>query len=299
MFKSNFLLIAALVLSTISFTSNAQSGKSLPKTNYKIGYAAITWGGDDRSAIKEIAELGFTGIQLRGNTFKEFDSKREELRSLLKANNLEFPILSGGNISPNESEWESQLALQTKQANFAKAFGAKYIQFTNNLRAKGAVPTKEELVAYGKALDRMGAEMKKLGIQAVYHNHMDQLGETPEEVDIILANCKSENIKLLLDVAHYHQGGGDPAAAIRKYKDRLVALHLKDVIDMPSPEKPNGYKFVELGEGKVNLPAIFKALKDIKFKEWAMIELDSKTSATRTAKESAEVSKNYLMKTLK
>ena len=36
-------------------------------------------------------------------------------------------------------------------------------------------------------------------------------------------------VKLELDIAHYQQGGGDPIAAIRRYHDRLLFLHIKDV----------------------------------------------------------------------
>src|SRR5947208_2361811 len=39
-----------------------------------FGYAAITWGGNDRQAIADIAALGFHGIQLRANVIKEFGS---------------------------------------------------------------------------------------------------------------------------------------------------------------------------------------------------------------------------------
>jgi hypothetical protein len=31
----------------------------------RFGYAAITWGGNDMQAIKDVSEVGFRGIQLR------------------------------------------------------------------------------------------------------------------------------------------------------------------------------------------------------------------------------------------
>jgi inosose dehydratase len=34
----------------------------------RFGYAAITWGGEDTQAIKDIREVGFHGIQLRANS---------------------------------------------------------------------------------------------------------------------------------------------------------------------------------------------------------------------------------------
>ena len=41
----------------------------------KLGYAAITWGGNDQLAIREVAETGFKGIQLRASTFETFGSR--------------------------------------------------------------------------------------------------------------------------------------------------------------------------------------------------------------------------------
>jgi len=40
-----------------------------------FGYAAITWGGNDVQAIKDISEAGFRGIQLRANILKEFGER--------------------------------------------------------------------------------------------------------------------------------------------------------------------------------------------------------------------------------
>ena len=60
-----------------------------------FGYAAITWGGNDRQAIADIAALGFHGIQLRANVIKEFGSAAE-LRNLLEKHQLKMVALSSG-----------------------------------------------------------------------------------------------------------------------------------------------------------------------------------------------------------
>ena len=39
---------------------------------FRLGYAAITWSGNDRQAIDDISGLGFRGIQLRANALQEF-----------------------------------------------------------------------------------------------------------------------------------------------------------------------------------------------------------------------------------
>src|SRR5580704_19699250 len=47
-----------------------------------FGYAAITWGGNDRQAIDDVSALGFRGIQIRSNCIEEFGSP-QPLRELL------------------------------------------------------------------------------------------------------------------------------------------------------------------------------------------------------------------------
>jgi inosose dehydratase len=63
-----------------------------------IGYAAITWGGNDRQAIEDIASVGFPGIQIRSNSVQEFGSGAA-LRELLDKNHIKMIALSSGNLS--------------------------------------------------------------------------------------------------------------------------------------------------------------------------------------------------------
>jgi inosose dehydratase len=78
-------------------------------------------------------------------------------------------------------------------------------------------------------LTEIGKRAVDLGVPVGYHNHMGSLGEAPEEVDRIMDAVDARYVKLELDIAHYQQGGGDPARAIRQYHDRLLFLHIKDV----------------------------------------------------------------------
>ena len=63
-----------------------------------IGYAAITWGGNDRQAIEDIASVGFPGIQIRSNSVQEFGSAAA-LREVLDKHHLKMIALSSGNLS--------------------------------------------------------------------------------------------------------------------------------------------------------------------------------------------------------
>ena len=148
-------------------------------------------------------------------------------------------------------------------------------------------------------LTEIGKRTADLGIPLSYHNHMNSIGERPEEVKWVLEATDPKYARLELDIAHYQQGGGDPVKAIHEYKDRHLFLHIKDVEpQQPVPgatgEQAQNYRFVELGRGKVDLPGVFKALADIRFSGWVVVELDRVPDDARTPKESAEICKKYL-----
>jgi inosose dehydratase len=130
---------------------------------------------------------------------------------------------------------------------------------------------------------------------------MNSLGEAPDEVEKILNEADPRYVNLLLDVAHYAQGGGDPVKAIKQYRDRILFLHIKDVESVtPGPgtnQRP--YRFVELGRGRVNLPAVLAALDEINFRGWAVVELDAVPDKARTPKESALIAKKYIEEKLR
>ncbi len=292
--RRDFLLKGALGLSAIQLADSAWASILNPtgKAKIKWGCAAITWNGQDEQAIKEIGSLGFKGIQLRGNTFEKYKTKTSELKDLLDKAGIKMPILSGGGGNPGTAE-QNKKALERwdAMAAFAAKMGADFLQITTAGRGGRTSIPMAELEAYGKFLNEAATIVnEKHGVQVLYHNHMDQLGEKPEEVDAILNYTDTKKVKLLLDIAHYTQGGGNPAEAIIKYKDRLSLLHIKDL-----KQTDKSYQFVELGNGAIDLKAVFNALNEVKFKGWCMVELDSVPDKTKTPLQCSEVSKNWLI----
>src|SRR6267142_4911117 len=261
----------------------------------RFGYAAITWNEKDDQAIKDISEIGFSGIQLRNNILKEYGDRPKALRDLLDQHHLVMVALSSGGVVTNTSTEASEIAKHVANAKFVHDVGGHYLQVTDSARPKNRQPEAADFKQLGRILTEIGKQTADLGVPLGYHNHMSSLGESPAEVDAIMSESDQRYVKLELDIAHYQQGGGDPAKAIRHYGNRLLFLHIKDVESLATPdERGRVYRFVELGRGKVDLPAVFAALKDVKFRGWAVIELDSVTDQSRGPKESALISKKYL-----
>ena len=265
-------------------------GTPAPASRIRFGYAAITWGGADRQAIDDISALGYPGIQLRSGAVAQFGADPAALRALLERRRLTFVALSSGNLSIDPAREAAMLAEHTAHARFLRDAGGLNLQLIDEHPA-GRDVTAGDCVRLGGLLTEIGRRAAEVGVQVVYHPHMGTIGERPENAERVLAASDPELVKLLLDVAHYTQGGGDPAAAIRRHHARIGLLHVKDV--EPIPTAP-GYRFTELGRGRVDLPAVFDALRDVRYDGWAVVELDDVVGPGGTPAQAAANNKRYL-----
>jgi inosose dehydratase len=280
-------------LSAAAATATLPSFAAPHKSRIQFGYAAITWGNEERQAIDDISAVGYRGIQLRANALTDF--KPAELKDLLAQHKLTFVALSSGEISLDEPEAD-QIATHVAHAQFVKDSGGLYLQILDKLTSYTRSVTPEECKRLGKLLTELGKRTADIGIPLGYHNHLNTLSQKPENLDLILENSDPKYMKLELDTAHAVAGGGDPAQMIRKYHDRLLFMHLKDVhaIAADTPKAKYPFEFVELGRGRVDFPAVFAALDQVAFSDWAVVELDRVPDKSRTPKESAVISKDYL-----
>ncbi len=257
-----------------------------------IGYAAITWGGNDRQAIEDISSTGFTGIQTRANSVQEFGSGAA-LKEELDKHHLKMIALSSGNLSIDPGIEKSELEKHVANARFLRDAGGLYLQIIDE-RPKDRAIVAADYRRLGMLMTELGKRTSDLGVQLGYHNHMGAMGQTPEGVEQIMAAVDPRYAKLELDVAHYFQGGGDPVKAVEKYSDRLLFLHLKDVERLGGAGEKAGYRFVELGRGAVDLPGVVNALRKMNFRGWGILELDAVPDKARTPKESALINKKYV-----
>jgi inosose dehydratase len=261
----------------------------------KFGYAAITWQGDDHTAIREVAELGFPGIQLRSPIVKEYGDRPEALKALLAQHKLVMVALSSGGVRIDPALEQEEFALHTRHARFVRDVGGLYLQATDSRPQREL--TRDDYRRLGYMLTEIGKRTLDLGIPLGYHNHMSAIGERPDEVRWVLDAADPRYVKLELDVAHYQMGGGDPIKAIRDHGDRLLFVHIKD-LETPVPgatgDLSRSYRFVELGRGKVDLAGVMQALEQVKFRGWAVVELDRVPGDMRTPKESGQIAKTYL-----
>lgn len=287
-------------LTTVAAATIAPLAASPATFGLRLGYASITWGGNDEQAIDDIAALGFRGIQLRSNTVEKWGGKTAELRERLQQKGLALLCFSSGTVDADPVKQKDYALTHVKHARFVKALGGETLQLISRRPADRA-PTPEEFQRLGRLLDEIGKRTLELGVRLVYHNHMRGIGEAPDEIARVLDASNPKFVSLLLDIAHYQQAGGDPVAAVSRHKDRLTILHLKDVVSpLPGDARPprQSYRFVELGRGQVDVPGMIAALKKLPFNGPAVIELDAVTDPARTPKDCAAINKQYVVEKL-
>jgi inosose dehydratase len=261
------------------------------ETDIRLGCSAITWSDNAAQAIADIAADGFAGIQLRSPTLDQYPDPHA-LRDLLAGQKLTFVALSSGSASLDPAVRSSQLETHTQHAHYTHEAGGLYMQLISAPAKPGQTFTAADYKLQGQLFTEIGKRISDYGVRLGFHNHMNTIGQPPEAIDAILEASDPNYVYLELDVAHYLEGGGDPAAAVRKYGRRILFMHFKDVKNAPTA---GGYEWQELGQGRVDFPAVFAALHEIHFRGWGIVELDRvPTGQALSPKQANAVSLHFL-----
>lgn len=136
----------------------------------------------------------------------------------------------------------------------------------------------EKMKEYVPALREMSEVLAKAGICLVYHNHemecMPEDGTTA--LDCVLEQCPL--MKLELDVGWAKFAGVSPVELMKKWRDRLVLLHFKDV-RADATEETRATCFTAVGEGSIPMKAILAEAKNCPIVEYGLI-IDQDDSPT-------------------
>jgi len=266
----------------------------------KLGYHSITWGGvvghpvgvtsikdlfylsngSVEDAIRDIGSVGYQGTEMFDGNVAAYADNPERLTSLLQASTLELvSVYTGANfifadILPEEM-WRIRRA-----AELAQQFGASRLVVGGGAR-RAAGTADDDYKRLAEGLDRVADIAESHGLEASYHPHLTTIVESPEEIARVLDTSR---IGFCPDTGHLAAGGGDPAALIRAYPDRLRYVHLKDWSPDPFDWKP-------LGRGVLDFRDIITAVSESGYDSWLMVELDTYDGHPR---EAAEISKRYL-----
>jgi inosose dehydratase len=254
-------------------------------------------------ALPIVAGLHFQGVQFRADVYRTYASKPVELKDRLESLNLKPVALSFPTASMDPSKRGETTALFRNYAEFQRQVGGLYLQLTD-----GGDPdvsySSSEIKSYGEHIDEMGKIAHGSGLTLTYHPHLSSFGETREGMDRILAATDSRYLKLEPDVAHMFLGGMDVPEVIRAYRHRLEFFHFKDAVkEVAAQARGNRalvrkakVRFCEVGHGSVDFPAVLKALDDVHFTGWIIVELDAYQPPPGGPAEAARMNRDEMRK---
>ncbi|MFL6449432.1 MAG: sugar phosphate isomerase/epimerase family protein [Bryobacteraceae bacterium] len=293
-------------LSAALFASRAVAAKDL---SLHIGHTGLTWiplgpmGGARpavnpmvdpqyvEAAVRDIAGLGFYGIELFGNQIEAMESKGGLGAVLEKYNHL--PLISaycGTNLSDPEKRKDS-IAKTLEWAKLVKKYNGRVIVVGPNGVKRTTYDFKAHKNDIVTTLNELGKAVVDMGLTPVLHQHTGTCVESREETYAVMEAVDTRVMKFGPDIGQLQKGGSDPVQVVKDFLPLVQHMHLKDY---------NGgaeyLGYCPLGEGKVDIPAILSMMDSRKTAGLVMVELDSPPPQPVPAIENAKVAKTYLEK---
>jgi inosose dehydratase len=297
--RRDFLKLTGLGTSVATLASGRASARPNP-----VGYAMISWPDEQfDEALPIVSGLHYRGVQFRADVYRAYATKPAELKDRLRSLNLKPVALSFPTVSVDPAKRVETIALFRDYAKFLHQLGGLYLQLIDG-GDPDATYSNSEIQSYGEHLNELGKIAHDSGVTFTYHPHLSSIGETREGMDRILAATDSRYLKLEPDTAHMSLGGMDVPDAIRTYRDRLAYLHFKDVVKEVADQarvnrasiRKAKVRFCEVGRGVVNFPAVLKALDDVHFTGWIIVELDAYEAPPGGPAEAARTNRDEMRK---
>ena len=286
----------------------AARGFAAEKLNLHIGHTGLTWiplgaapGGPPpinpmvdpqyvEAAIRDIAALGFYGIELFGNQIEAMEP-RGGLGVLLEKHNL--PLISAycnANLS-DPAQRKDSIAKALDWAKLVKRYGGKVIVVGPNGVRRSTYDFKAHKDDIVTTLNELGKAVTDLDLTAVLHQHTGTCIESRDETYAVMEAVDTRVMKFGPDIGQLQKGGSDPVQVVKDFLPIVQHMHLKDY---SGGKEYLGY--CPLGQGKVNVPAILSMMEGRKTAGLVMVELDSPPPAPAPAVENARIAKAYLEK---
>ena len=276
----------------------------------KICYHTIRWGYGKAGetlpqVLDEILNAGFRAIETHDADVSRYLTQRRVFLEMLRSRGIQLAglftfYLEHYILSPFAVNRLIASHRFKKLIKFASDVECEKIVL-NGFPLFMATDMSRKLKKLSQIVTKIGKTCKEFQVQATFHPSYNSVKVTISQLKELMDGFDPEFVNLTLATGHLSLMGLDPVEVMKTFKDRIDHVHLEDV---------DGEKFVELGNGRVNIKRIIKTLKSVNYKGWLVIE-DAVSSSytlppnsllgttTKSPSESAKNSIRYVKDLLK
>lgn len=126
----------------------------------------------------------------------------------------------------------------------------------------------------GREMGTLSQRFADAGIRLGYHNHNWELqpkdGATTA-LELLFAEAEGTPLTWEADVAWLVRGGAEPATWLRRYRDRLVSAHVKDIAPEGTALDEDGW--ADVGAGVLDWNSLWRLCRDCGA-QWMVVEHD-------------------------
>jgi len=228
------------------------------------------------ATLKMLGDLGYAEVEGFGGVYGD----PKALKAALDRNGLK---MTSGHFGIDMLENEVDKSLGIARAVGMKAIYCPYLM--PDQRPTDAAGWR----AFGKRLERAGKPYRDAGFIFGWHNHDFEFKALPDgSLPMTLILEAAPSLTWEADVAWIVRGGADPIDWIRRYRDRLTAVHVKDIA--PAGQKADEDGWADVGHGTVPWKAIWTEVQKTPAKIFVM-EHDKPNDDARFARRSLEAAR--------
>ena len=290
------------------------------KDRLVLGSAPDSWGvwfPDDEHQtpwhrfLDELAESGYDWLELGPYGYLPTDPKR--LNDEVGRRGLK---VSGGTVFGdlhNARNWEDTVATVRAVAELTAAAGAHHLVLIPPMYrdektgefSESPTLDADQWANLTRSADELGRVL--LGdydVRLCLHSHADSHIQTQPEIERFLDGTDPDLVSLCLDTGHVAYGGGDAVDLIRRYRERIGYVHIKqmdpEVLRQVNDEKLSFGEAVKRGvcveppAGEPAPAAVVDALADVDARVFVIVEQDLYPCAPDVPKPIALRTRKYL-----
>lgn len=227
----------------------------------------------------ELMQLGFHRFEVnntRAGIAEYYAQRAEEFKDLMESRQLTLVGLAQYSRASRQNNLTVLLEQHMLIGRFLAVVGGRYI---THMLAPGEILNESDEAGYrdldvkvwAKNLNEIGYRLyDQYGVRLGYHPLRPEI--TGDIYKRLLDLTNEHYVFLIPDIGHLVAGGANPVEVCKIYRDRIVAVHLKDFSPNITGDKRLKAGNVPFGQGIANLPGVIAELQRTKFTRWILGE---------------------------